>query len=464
MISETRCGTKVNIYIFIVLLLIKKSVCFTLSIGKCIDKLIRITEEEVISDNARAEINDVINRLRVTQPGNSVHRKTTPMRPVTSLKDLIEVILHDSSHENNDHHSVNFFEEVRRNIDNSGVFKPSDHSIKASMIRCLPDGMSNDQKTTYSEAISALKVTLIYLVGFQISVLSENKLTSLLIKVKIGERNEVMKKLRKEIKTLMNDCRRKNFRQCMQCMSAYYNLCVLWDIVVLYLSAIFSINSGHSKDNIIEAEKVLIDRQRRKDKKLIKCFVQPQKENVLFALLYTPNQWLPLQAFLDSRDMKSESLDHLCNGQFTFTPLESRKAKVFMSMFGSCLRWAYSNNKWTNFKFEKTTEAGKTYFHIFPADYPNYYVKMGLFSWLVRCKKGDPEGCNNGTWVIERLIYNGDECYVLCTKDSNGNCLSAGYTKRLHGKRGVINKRRMWLIRKSNSFNGDSTSQLMQTM
>jgi hypothetical protein len=61
------------------------------------------------------------------------------------------------------------------------------------MIRYLPDGMTNDQKTTYSEAISALKVTLIYLVGFQISVLSENKLTSLLEKVNIGDRNEVMR-------------------------------------------------------------------------------------------------------------------------------------------------------------------------------------------------------------------------------------------------------------------------------
>lgn len=460
MISERRRGTKVNLYISILFLLIKKSVCITLSL----DKLTRITEEEVISDNARAQIYDVINRLLLMQTGNSIHRKTTPTRIVTNLKDLIEVILHDFSHENNDHHSAIFFEEVRRNIDNSGVFKPSDQSIKASMIRYLPDGMTNDQKTAYSEAISALKVTLLYLVGFQISVLSENKLTSLLKKVNIGDRNEIMKKLRKEIKTLMNDCRRRNFRQCMQLMSAYYNLCVLWDIVVLYLSAIFSINSGHSKDDIIEAEKVLIDRQRRKDKKLIKCFEQPQKNNVIFALLYTPNQWLPLQAFLDSRDMKSESLDHLCSGQFTITPLEHRSATVYMSMFGSCLRWAYSNNKWTNFKFEKTTEAGKTYFHIFPADYPNYYVKMGMFSWLVRCKKGDPEGCNNGTWVIERLKYNVDECYVLCTKDSNGNCLSAGYTKQLYGKRGVINKKRMWLIRKSNSFNGDSTSQLMQTM
>jgi hypothetical protein len=76
------------------------------------------------------------------------------------------------------------------------LFKPSDHSIKASMMRYLPDGMTNDQKTAYSEAISALKVTLIYLVGFQISVLSENKLISLLEKVNIGDRNEVMKKLR----------------------------------------------------------------------------------------------------------------------------------------------------------------------------------------------------------------------------------------------------------------------------
>jgi hypothetical protein len=80
----------------------------------------------------------------------------------------------------------------------------------------------------------------------------------------------------------------------------------------------------------------------------------------------------------------------------------------------------------------------------------NHILLLFMFSWLVRCKKGDPEGCNNGTWVIERLKYNGDDCYVLCTKDSNGNCLSAGYTRRLHGKRGVINKKRMWLIRKSN--------------
>lgn len=105
MISERRRGTKVNIYISILFLLIKKSVCITLSL----DKLTRITEEEVISDNARAQIYDVINRLLLMQTGNSIHRKTTPTRIVTNLKDLIEVILHDFSHENNDHHSAIFF-------------------------------------------------------------------------------------------------------------------------------------------------------------------------------------------------------------------------------------------------------------------------------------------------------------------------------------------------------------------
>ena len=463
MISERRCGTKVDIYIFILLLLIKKSVCFTLSI----DKLIHITEEEVMSDNARAQINDVINRLPVTQPGNSVHRKITPTRTVTNLKDLMEVIFRDSSLENNDHHSANFLEEVRRYIDNSGVFKQSDHSIKASMIRYLPDGMTDEQRNAYSDAISAFMDTLNYMKHFGISGLTQNDLTHLLNEIKVRDRNEVMKKLHKDITTLMKDCRRRNFRQCMQYMSAYYNLCVLWDIVALYLWTIFSINSGHS-DNIANAEMDLIHQQRDGDKKLIQCFVQPQKENVLFPLLFNPNKWSPVQAFLDSRDMKSESLDHLCNGQFTFTPLEYRKGTVFMSRFFSCVRWEESNNKWTNFKFEKTTEAGKTYFHIFSADYPNYYVKMGIFSLLVKCTKGNPEGCNNGTWVIKKLEYNGVECYVLCTKDSNGNCLTADYSRRVYGNRGVIDETKMWLIResksKSNLFNVDSTSQLMQTM
>ena len=398
------------------------------------------------------------------QTGNRGHINITPTRTVENLKDLIEVVIElDFSEANNCCLSAYFYKEVRWNIDNSGVFKPSDQSIKARMIRYLPDGMTNDQKTAYSEAISALKVTLIYLVDFEISVLSEYKLNSLLTKVNIGERNEVMNKLRKEIKTLMKDCRRRNFRQCMQCMSAYYNLCVLWDIVVLYLSAIFSINSGYSNNDIKREMKVIL-RQRSKDKKLIKCFIQPWKETVLFALLYTPDQWPPVQAFLESRDMKSEILDHLCSGQFTIAPLDYKRSTVYISRFCSCLRWAYSNNKCTNFTFEKTIEAGKTYFHIFSADNPDYYVTMGMFSWWVRCKKGNPKGCNDGTWIIKKIIHNRVECYVLCTKDSNGNCMSYDLTKRIYGKRGVINTKRMLLIHESNSFNGDSNSQLMQTM
>ena len=401
--------------------------------------------------------------MPVTQTRNSVHIKITPLRTATNLKDLIECILHDLSQATITRHSANFYAEVCRNIDNSGVFKPSDQSIEENMIRFLPDGMTIGQETAYSEAISAFTKTLRYMVDVRISVLSENELTYLLKKVNIGDRNEIMKNLRQKITTLMQDCRLRNFRRCMQCMSAYYNLCVLWDIVVLYLSSIFSINSGHS-NNITNAEMGLIHRQRHEDKETIQCLVRPRKETVIFALLYAPDEWLPVKAFLDSRDMKSDNLDHLCSGQFTITPLEYRSSTVYMSIFGSCLRWSYSNEKCTNFKFRKKTEAGKTYFHIFPAGYPNYYVKMGRFSWWVRCQKGDPEGCNNGTWVIKRLRDNNNECYVLCTKDSNGNCLSAGFTKRLHGKRGVINKRRMWLIRKTNSFNGDINSQLMQTI
>ena len=414
----------------------------------------------------RATISDVVNEMPVTQTGNSVHRKITPTRTVTDLTNLIEVSLHDLhdfSHESNDRHIAHLCEEVRRNVEKSELLKPSDQSIENNMLRYLPDGMTNDQIYAYYNAITDFTQTLTYMVDVGISELSEGELARVLTIVNLNNRNEVIENLQQNITTIMKDCRRRNFRQCMQYMSTYYNLCILWDIVVLYLSCIFSINSGHS-NNIIKAEMGVIDRQRREDKNLIKCFVQPRKETVLFTLLYTNQPWLPVQAFLDSHDMKSESLDPLCNGQFTIAPLEHGKAKIFMSMFFSCLRWSESNEKWTKFTFKKTTEAGKTYFRIYSADYPDYYITLDLFSLLVRGKEGDPEGCNNGMWVIERLEDNGDECYVLCTKDSNGNCLTADYTHRVYGNRGVINKKKMWLIRKSNSFNGDSTSQLMQTM
>ena len=155
------------------------------------------------------------------------------------------------------------------------------------------------------------------------------------------------------------------------------------------------------------------------------------------------------------------SLDHLCSGHFKITPLAYRRSTVYMCPYGSGMRLAYSKKKFTNFIFRKKIDAFKTYFHIFPVDYPDYYVKMGMYSVWVTCEKGDPEGCNDGTWEIKCLKYNKDDCYVLCTKDSNGNYLSAGSMQKLHGKRGDMNKRIMFLIQKSNSFNDDTNNQLM---
>ena len=144
-----------------------------------------------------------------------------------------------------------------------------------------------------------------------------------------------------------------------------------------------------------------------------------------------------------------ENLDHLCHGCFKITSLAYRMSTVFMSVLsGAWLRWSNDESKFTNFTFKKTIEDGKTYFHIFSADYPDYYATMGMFSWYVRCTQGDPTGCIDGTWEIKCLEYNNDDCYVLCTKD--GNYLSAGSSGRMHGKRAYINERRRFLIRRSN--------------
>ena len=144
-----------------------------------------------------------------------------------------------------------------------------------------------------------------------------------------------------------------------------------------------------------------------------------------------------------------ENLDHLCHGCFKITSLAYRMSTVFMSVLpGGWLRWSNDESKFTNFTFRKTIEDGKTYFHIFSADYQDYYATMGMFSWYVRCTQGDPTGCIDGTWEIKCLEYNNDDCYVLCTKD--GNYLSAGSSGKMHGKRAYINERRMFLIRRSN--------------
>ena len=143
----------------------------------------------------------------------------------------------------------------------------------------------------------------------------------------------------------------------------------------------------------------------------------------------------------------SKGLHRLRRGHFKITPLAYRMATLFISELGGAwLRWSEGYNKYTNFTFRKTIVDDKTYFHIFSADYQDYYVKMGLFSWWVGCEKGDPEGCNDATWEIKCFEYNNNHCYVLCTKDSNDNYLSAGSTYRMHGRRGDINERRMFFI------------------
>ena len=75
---------------------------------------------------------------------------------------------------------------------------------------------------------------------------------------------------------------------------------------------------------------------------------------------------------------------------------------------------------------------------------------MGVFSWYVRCKKGDPKESPDCTWDIQRLDYdyNDDDCYTLCTRD--GNYMSADCTQRMHGQRGGISEKRMFFIRKIN--------------
>lgn len=153
---------------------------------------------------------------------------------------------------------------------------------------------------------------------------------------------------------------------------------------------------------------------------------------------------------VEIRNGHSKGLGRLRRGPFKITPLAYRMATLFISRpNGAWVRWSEGYKKCTNFTFRKTIVDGKIYFHISPADYPDYYVKMGWLSLWVTCEKGDPEGCNNGTWEIKCLKYNNEDCYVLCTKDSNGNYLSAGSTQRMHGKRGDTSKRIMFLIHKS---------------
>ena len=143
----------------------------------------------------------------------------------------------------------------------------------------------------------------------------------------------------------------------------------------------------------------------------------------------------------------SKGLDRLRIGPFKITPLAYRMATLFVSgLGGAWVRWSEGFNKYTNFTFRETIVDGKTYFHIFSADCSDYFVKMGMFSWYARCEKGDPEGCNDATLEIKCGEYNNGYCYVLCTKDSNDNYLSANSTGKMHGRRGDINERRLSFI------------------
>lgn len=145
------------------------------------------------------------------------------------------------------------------------------------------------------------------------------------------------------------------------------------------------------------------------------------------------------------------NLDHLSSGRFEITPLAYRMAIIFMAdICGSWLRWSNSSSRSTTFTFREITQDDRRYFHIFSADFPNWYVTMGVFSWYVRCKKGDPKESPDCTWDIQRLDYdcNDDGCYTLCTRD--GNYMSADCTQRMHGQRGDINEKRIFFIRQVN--------------
>ena len=143
------------------------------------------------------------------------------------------------------------------------------------------------------------------------------------------------------------------------------------------------------------------------------------------------------------------NVDHLRNGRFEIIPLAYRMGKIFMSkLCGSWLRWSNDRGKYTTFRFREIAEDGRRYFHIISDDFPTYYVTMGMFSWYVRCTKGDPRGVIDDTWDIQILDYHYEDCYILCTRD--GNYMSADCSQRIHGKRGGIDERRMFFIRQIN--------------
>jgi hypothetical protein len=68
-----------------------------------------------------------------------------------------------------------------------------------------------------------------------------------------------------------------------------------------------------------------------------------------------------------------KNLDHLSSCRFEIIPLAYIMSTVFISrLYMSWVRWSYDKSKYTNFTFTEITEDGKTYFHIFSADYPDY--------------------------------------------------------------------------------------------
>ena len=156
-----------------------------------------------------------------------------------------------------------------------------------------------------------------------------------------------------------------------------------------------------------------------------------------------------IQNMLVRRPGNNRNLDHLLSGSFIIIPLAYRTSKLFVYI-RCCplLRWSNGSNRNTAFTFRRITEDGRIYFQILTADLPNRHVTMGVLSLYARCRLGEPKGCIDDTWDIQRLEYTDEDCYVLCTKD--GNYLSAGIMGRMHGKRGGINEKRMFFIRNIN--------------
>ena len=145
------------------------------------------------------------------------------------------------------------------------------------------------------------------------------------------------------------------------------------------------------------------------------------------------------------------NLDHLSSGRFQIIPFAYRLAILFISdVCGSWLRWSNGSKKYTTFTFREITQDGRGYFNIYSADFPNLSVTMGMPSWYVRCTNGDPKESPDCTWDIQRFDYdyNNEDCYTMCTRD--GNYMSAGCTRRMHGQRGGISEKRMFFIRRIN--------------